>query len=543
MTNRNLGLWVRLYRVLSRLARRRLICVAALFVFTIVFRLALSHVLSHPEPSIHDEFAYLLGADLLAHGRVAAPPHPHWKFFEAFHVISRPVYAPKYPPGQAAFLSIGQMLFHDPFYGVLISVALFAAAACWMLQAYVKPVWSLMGGICTALYFGAGNYWTESYWGGAVAGIGAALLMGAFGRLKSKGEPNSGITFGIGALILATSRPYEGSVLIVILCVALAASFWTRRRTQPRTAFATFASLTVALGIVLAYNHSVTGQALKMPYTVHMEQYGGAPTLWFMPNVTPKSFENPAIRALTEEYEIPTYKTVSSSSVVSNVQQSMITIVAMLIPGGGVWWFLPLIFLPLFRGDSNIRLFAFSAASSLALLIGETYMSLHYMAPVLVVVTLLVWLVIDRLWKLRRTRRADRIVLVSLLACGLFAGPVWRTANAMAGRPTFLYRSDGFGFKRARIVREILKHPGNHVVLVHYTPQQNILHTWVANGAEIDKARLIWAHDRGAENEALQGYFKDRTFWSLEENGEQVTLVPYNSKLVSHGVDRMISMQ
>lgn len=515
----------------------------ALFVLTILFRLALSQVLAHPEPSIHDEFAYLLGADLLAHGRVAAAPHPHWKFFETFHVISRPVYAPKYPPGQAAFLSIGQILFHDPFHGVLISVALFAAAVCWMLQAYVKPVWGLLGGICTALYFGAGNYWTESYWGGAVAGIGAALLIGAFGRVKSEGEPKCGVIFGIGALILATSRPYESSLLIVILCIALAANLWTRRRTQLRTAFATLASLSVALGIVLAYNHSVTGQALKMPYSVHMEQYGGAPTLWFMPNVTPKSFENRAIRALTEEYEIPTYKTVSSSSAGSNVQQSMITIVAMLIPGGGVLWFLPLIFLPLFRGDSHIRFFVFSAVSCVALLIGETYMSLHYMAPVLVVGTLLVWLVIDRLWKLRRTRRADRIVLVSLLTCALFAGPVWRSANAMVGRPTFLYRSDGFGFKRARIVREILKHPGDHVVLVHYTPQQNILHTWVANGAEIDKARLIWAHDRGAENEVLRRYFKDRTFWYLEENGEQVTLVPYNSKLVSHGVEPMVSRQ
>jgi hypothetical protein len=40
---------------------------------------------------------------------------------------------------------------------------------------------------------------------------------------------------------------------------------------------------------------------------------------------------------------------------------------------------------------------------------------------------------------------------------------------------------------------------------------------------------LIWAHDRGAENRELQEYFKDRTFWYLEDRAGKVTLGPYNS--------------
>jgi hypothetical protein len=324
----NLGPLVRVYRLFSRLGRRRSICVVALAILTILFRLALSPVLAHPQPSIHDEFAYLLGADLFAHGRITAPSHPHWKFFEAFHVLSRPVYAPKYPPAQAAFLALGQVAFNDPFYGVLISVALFSAAVCWMLQAYVSPAWGLLGGICTALYFGAGNYWTESYWGGAVAGMGAALLIGAFGRLKKLGKPQSGVVFGVGALLLATSRPYESSALILILCAVLSAHFWRKRRFIPlRTPLATVLSLSAALGVLFAYNYAVTGQVLKMPYVLHMEQYGGAPIFWFMPPGAPKPFENAVFRAFSEGYEIPTYKTVSSLlSAVGNVQQSIMTI-------------------------------------------------------------------------------------------------------------------------------------------------------------------------------------------------------------------------
>lgn len=124
------GAAVRVYRALRRLGRREAVCTVAIFLFTVGFRLALSEVLPHPEPSSYDEMAYLLGADLFAAGQVAGAPHPLWKFFESVQVISQPVYAPKYPPGQAALLALGKVALGDPFYGVLLSVALFAAG-CW----------------------------------------------------------------------------------------------------------------------------------------------------------------------------------------------------------------------------------------------------------------------------------------------------------------------------------------------------------------------------------------------------------------------------
>ena len=198
---------VGVYRRLTRLGRNRFACVAAVALFTVGFRLALSGVLPHPQPAGYDEFSYVLGADIFAHGRVAESAHPLWKFFEMFFVLSQPVYAPKYPPAQSAFLAAGQVLFKDPFYGVLLSVALFSAAVCWMLQAYVRPAWALLGGVSTALFFGAGHYWTESYWGGAAAGLGAALLVGAFGRLRKRPGLGSTAALGFGALLLMTSRP------------------------------------------------------------------------------------------------------------------------------------------------------------------------------------------------------------------------------------------------------------------------------------------------------------------------------------------------
>jgi hypothetical protein len=163
----------------------------------------------------------------------------------------------------------------------------------------------------------------------------------------------------------------------------------------------------------------------------------------------------------------------------------------------------------------------------------ETYMLLHYLAPLIVVGTLISALVLDRLWKFRRTRCADRILLACVLSASLIAGPVWRAVHALGGARGQLYRGDGFGSKRAQVVHTVLSHPGNHVVFVHFTPEQNPLHAWVANGANIDSARVVWAHDRGPENVKLEEYFKGRTFWFLEDKPGKLTLLPYNSPRAS----------
>ena len=64
---------------------------------------------------------------------------------------------------------------------------------------------------------------------------------------------------------------------------------------------------------------------------------------------------------------------------------------------------------------------------------------------------------------------------------------------------------------------------------MHLTPEQSPNVTWVANGADIDGERLVWAHDRGPENHELQEYFAGRTFWSLEDRANGIRLTPYKS--------------
>jgi len=144
-------------------------------------------------------------------------------------------------------------------------------------------------------------------------------------------------------------------------------------------------------------------------------------------------------------------------------------------------------------------------------------------------------MMLDRLWKRRKTSCRDRVVLVGVLSAMMLVGPAWRAVQAMGGHPGQLYTNGGFGLRRAEIAQSILKQPGSHVVFVHYNPEQSPNVAWVANGADIDGARLIWAHDRGAENRELQEYFKGRTFWRLEDRAGKVTLVPYPSAIAERG--------
>jgi hypothetical protein len=488
--------------------------------FTVLFRLSLSRVLPHPEAASPDELSYLLGADIFVSGHLAMPPHPYWRFFEMIHALSQPVYAPKYPPGQAAMLAIGKALVGDPFYGALLSVALLAGAMCWMLQAFVRPAWALLGGSAVALYFGAGHYWTESYWGGAVAALGAAVLIGACGRMRGV---SSGILFGTGVLILLCSRPYEGGVLIGCACLTM-----LFRRMEWSAMIAAALATCASLAMVAGYNHAVTGSALKMPYRLHMEQYSENEPFWFAAPLPKRTYVNPAIAAAYELYDYAMYKEMRDLPFVERLSRNLLTILTTIAYDGGIGGLLPLIFVPLLFRDSIVCWFSAAAALLTGSLLVEVLPFMHYMAPFLVVATALSFIAIDRLWRMRRVRARDRMIIVAILCAAVMFGPAMRVIHAIRGEKGALYHGSDFGQQRAAIAREILSHPGDHLVFVRWSPAKPQTPPWVANGARIDAQRLVWAYDRGSENRDLLEYFKGRHAWLLEDDDRGVRICPYN---------------
>jgi hypothetical protein len=69
--------------------------------------------------------------------------------------------------------------------------------------------------------------------------------------------------------------------------------------------------------------------------------------------------------------------------------------------------------------------------------------------------------------------------------------------------------------------------PGSQLVFVRYRPQHGPTE-WIHNAADIDGARVVWALDLGADEDAkLMRYYPDRSAWILEPDAKPPKLKHY----------------
>jgi hypothetical protein len=518
------------------IGRHRGACVVLIIALTIGLRCALLPWLPRPQPYAHDEFSYLLGADTFASGRLANPAHPLWQFFESCQIIAHPTYAMKYQPGQAAFLALGQVLFGDPYWGVVISTALMTGAICWMMQAFLLPGWALIGGLFTAAVFGGGQCWIQSYWGGSVAALASALTLGAFMRIAGSGRHRFIWLFAVGSALGLLTRPYEAGVFAAILTLALIIGHagnrsWIalRRMVLPyalvMSAWACFQ---------MYYDWRITGHPLKLPYILHEEQYAVAPTFWMLPPRNVPQPRDPELYSLHWVWEKDEYEAIRNMAPLSRMRR-LLTRAIIADPGRpGLHTTVPdlvgamlyvLLLTPAFWFSRRVRgltvLAALLALSSC--LIVWTY--LHYLGPFLVVLLALLFLLTSYLRGLTVRGRRVGNVLVALILLYLPLKPLLIARSAVH---VFSNGDDEpFVKQRARIIATLQRADGRHVVIVRYKPNPP-LREWVYNSANIDAQKIVWARDRGAvENRKLLAYYRGRNIWVVYANESPVLLEPY----------------
>jgi len=510
-------------RFFSRLAGQKKLAIFFLFLVVVLLRLALLNQLPAPNPGIHDEFSYLLMGDTFAHGRLANPTHPLWRSFESFHILWFPTYASKYPPAQGAILALGQLLGH-PWIGVLLSAAAMPAAFVWMLQAWMPARWAFLAGVLAAAKLCVACYWINSYWGGAAAAIGGAVVLGAFGRLRRKPTLAAGALLGLGVAILLNSRPYESLFFCAPIAVALV--FWliSRSKTSQRTASWKTVVLPAASIVLLTfcglayYNWRVTHDPFDPPMAYSIRMNTRAAMFLWQTHQSPVHYDIPELDYFYNQEKINTYDH-SWDALRAAFKDKLLHC------SDTFAWPACLLLLPgafyIYR-DNRLRLLFYALLATVFGYCIVVWPGPHYLAPAAGAWFALLVLCLRHLRTWRPFGRPigaalSRVVLLALILD--VSQLAWLRVSDPQGW-------GGWGLiDRAQLKDTLEATPGKHVVLVRYGPDHSVHEEWVYNGADIDSSKVIWARDLpGERNDRLLAYYPDRTIWRVCPETSEVTL-------------------
>jgi hypothetical protein len=521
-------------RPLARVARHRNAAILIAALSPMLIRVALLPLFPVRAPRVHDEFSFLLGADTLAHGRLANPQHAMWVHFESEHILATPVYASAFPLGPAAAVAVGQIISGIPWVGVWLSAGIMCGAICWMLQGWLPPRWALLGAFLVVLRIGISSYWMNSYWGGCVAAAGGALVLGALPRIIRKPAWPAAVAMGAGCLILAHSRAFEGAVFVLIVAVPLVWNLLGRNRPPAgmaiRQVWIPLSILLAFTAATLAYDSArVTGKFWVAPYVQYRLAMAVAPHfLWQKPTPEPL-YNNRDLRQFYVDREMYDYN-LARAFLLNDLWRKT--------GGYGRFYAGPILLIPLIAAfpwlwkDRRTRaLLLMSAAFSLALL-GQVWHNAHYAAPATGLATLVIVSAMRRLrlWRWRGRRAGVALAGCVPLACAamllvqIAAGQLREGAAEQTG---WRWTPPG-GVARANIQKQLAATNEKHLILVRYSTQHESGDEWVYNAADIDASPVVWARELDrASNEKLFRYFKDRKTWLVEPDATPPRAIPY----------------
>jgi uncharacterized protein (TIGR03437 family) len=518
---------LRAEQAVARFAGRRTQAILFVGALPLLVRAALLPVLGIPDPLVADEFGYLLLADTFASGRVVNATHPFWQHFETVYVFHQPTYSSIYPVAPAILLAAAKVLGMHPWIGVWFGAGLMCALICWMLQGWLPPKWAFLGGLLAVCRFAIVSSWMNTYWGGAAAAIGGALVLGALPRIMKHQRRRDSLLFALGLAILSQSRPFEGVLFAAPLLGILAYWLFKEKRVAfpvrlTRVALPIAVAMTAMVAGTLWYNARATGNPLLPPYLLHQRIYGTPQTLFWQAPVR----DAPGVHRYQDIADVFQWQLAAHQAGFSWANEA--------VRLGGLWQFylqplltLPLLLLPLVLRRRRMLMLVLSAVALLAGNAMYPFFFPHYAAPICGLTILLILHGMRYLRILRwRSRPVGAVVLAGLLLSIAASG-----AATVAGGLLQPWHVSATYTARGQVLKQLHASGGKHLVLVRYSPHHEFHYGVVFNDADIDRSAVIWAHQRDAAgNKALANYFSDRDVWLFNPDESPVTLVPFTER-------------
>jgi hypothetical protein len=392
--------------------------------------------------------------------------------------------------------------------------------------------WALLGGILAMLNLAIVSYWMNSYWGGAMAAIGGALVLGALPRIQRKQRVRDALIMGLGIAILANSRPLEG----FIFCLPVAATLliWLAGKSSPpvpvtaRRVVSPLAAVLIITGAFIGYyNWRVTGNPLLLPHSLNLKAYYSTPLFIWEKLRPPMHYNNRQFEDFYNGWVRDNFH--GSARDILRVSWEKVRA----YPSAFLWTgSLPiLVALPLVLRDRKMRLLVVEVATCGLGLFLVVYSLAHYAAPLTCVIYALL---VQATRHLRTVRWKDRPVGIALsrAAVVLLVAVTAFNLYHVVRNPNHPYswssdRARGSDAKQ-RIEKFLAEKPGKQLVVVRYSPNHNPHGEWVYNMANIDQQQVVWARELGTEqDEKLLAYFSDRKVWLFEPDRDWKHVRPY----------------
>jgi hypothetical protein len=377
--------------------------------------------------------------------------------------------------------------------------------------------------------------------GGTLTALGGALLLGALPRMMKRPGYGLALLMGIGVVLLACTRPYEG--LLLCLPIAFVLGRWIfRGEDRPGAAVLLRMALAPLLLIAAAgawmgyYDYRAFGSPLTMPYTIDRATYAMAPYyVWQSPRPEPP-YRHEELRRFYNVAELKYYKTVHDPYWF--LPATLIKMFEVFLFYAGVALFPPLIMVRRVFLDKRIRFLVLSVCFLACGMVIEIFLIPHYVAPFTAAFYAIGLQCMRhlRVWKPEGKPAGITILRFCVTICFIMVGlrlaakpldlepsewpaPVWNAT---------WYGPAHFGTERAGIESSLDQAPGKQLAIVRYSDKHNPMEEWVYNDADIDASKVVWAREMdAANNRELLQYYRNRKVWLVQPDSVPSSLTPY----------------